>query len=192
MLSELDIDITHAYTPQAKGRVERLFRTLQDWLPKELKLRAITTIDQANKFLQTTFIEYANRKLSVKPKSDVDLHQSTDGYDLNAIFCLQYQRILNEDNTIVYKNKFFLLSKKQPVILRRQEKITVRVHFDKTISLVAQGQRLEYKEIEKRPKKDRQPEKKARKITLYKPRRNHPWLTPGRQPESDTSKKFKR
>jgi hypothetical protein len=66
------------------------------------------------------------------------------------------------------------------------------VHFDKTISLVAQGQRLEYKEIEKRPKKNKQPEKKARKISLYKPRQNHPWLSPGLRCESDISKKLKR
>lgn len=174
MLSEMDIEIKHAYSPQAKGRVERLFRTLQDWLPKELKLRDIKTISKANKFLQEIFIEYANKKLVVEPKSEVDLHQSIDGYDLNSIFCLKYQRTLNNDNSITYKNRYFLLTKKQPVMLKRYEKITVNVHFDGTISLTAQGQRLDYKEFEKRPKKEKEP-RQERKMSTYKPPMKHPW-----------------
>jgi len=174
MLSELDITLIHAYSPQAKGRVERLFRTLQDWLPKELKLRGVKTTRAANKFLQDIFIEYANKKLAVEPKSDVNLHQSIEDYDLNSIFCLKYQRRLNNDNTIVYKNRFFLLAKKQPIILHNNEKVTVNVSFDKTIVLTARGHRLNYKEIEKRPKKEKQPEG-VRKLYILKPSANHPW-----------------
>lgn len=191
MLSDLDIGITHAYSPQAKGRVERLFRTLQDWLPKELKLQGIKTMRAANKFLQDTFIEYANKKLTVEPKNDVNLHQSIENYDLNSIFCLKYQRTLNNDNTIIYKNRFFLLDRKQSITLHNNEKITVNVNFDKTIILTVRGHRLGYKEIEKRPKKSSEP-KKARKIALFKPRKNHPWRSPGLSPESDISKKLKR
>ncbi len=194
MLSELDITLIHAYSPQAKGRVERLFRTLQDWLPKELKLREITTLKAANKFLQDTFIEYANKKLTVKPKSDVNLHQSIEDYDLNSIFCLKYQRRLNNDNTIVYKNRFFLIAKKQQIILHNNEKITVNVNFDKTIVLTARGHRLDYKEIEKRPKQEKKPER-VRKLFIHKPPANHPWRSYPSQSfgtESDISKKLKR
>ena len=194
MLSTLDITLIHAYSPQAKGRVERLFRTLQDWLPKELRLRGIKTLRAANKFLQDIFIEYANKKLTVEPKSDVNLHQSIEDYDLNSIFCLKYKRILNNDNTIVYKNRFFLLAKKQPIILHNNDKITVNVNFDKTIILTARGHRLDYKEIEKRPKQEKEP-KKARKLSFYKPPLNHPWRSNFFRVlgvESDISKKFKR
>ena len=167
MLLELDITLIHAYSPQAKGRVERLFRTLQDWLPKELKLRGIKTLAAANKFLQSTFIEYTNKKIAVKPKSDVNLHQSIEDYDLNAIFCLKYKRTLNNDNTILYQNRFFLLAKKQPITLHKDEKITVNVSFDKTIILTARGYKLDYKEIEKRPKQEKTsgPEK-ARRFSI--------------------------
>ena len=174
MLSELGITLIHAYSPQAKGRIERLFRTLQDWLPKELKLRGIKTLSAANKFLQDIFVEYANKKLIVKPKSDVNLHQSIEDYDLNSIFCLKYKRRLNNDNTIVYKNRFFLIAKKQSIILHNNEKITVNVNFDKTIVLTARGQRLDYKEIEKRPKQEKEP-KRSRTLSFYKPPLSHPW-----------------
>jgi len=194
MLSELDITLIHAYSPQAKGRVERLFRTLQDWLPKELKLRGVKTTRAANKFLQDIFIEYANKKLAVEPKSDVNLHQSIEDYDLNSIFCLKYQRRLNNDNTIVYKNRFFLLAKQQSIILHNNEKVTVNVSFDKTIVLTARGHRLNYKEIEKRPKQEKKPER-VRKLYIHKPSANHPWRSYSSQSfgtESDISKKFKR
>lgn len=194
MLSELDIALIHAYSPQAKGRVERLFRTLQDWLPKELKLRGIKTLRRANKFLQDIFIEYANKKLAVKPKSDVNLHQSIEDCDLNSIFCLKYKRILNNDNTIVYKNRFLLLAKKQSIMLHKDEKITVNVNFDKTIILTARGHKLDYTEIEKRPKQEKE-SKKARLLSFYKPPLNHPWRSNSFSnflTESDISKKFKR
>jgi len=175
MLAESDVALIHAYSPQAKGRVERLFRTLQDWLPKELKLRGIQTMAEANKFLQESFIAYVNKKLVVEPKSEVDLHQSINGHDLNSIFCLKYHRMLNNDNTISYKSRFFLLAKKQPIFLRRGEKITVNLNFDGTIILTARGQRLEYQKIEKRPKKEAMPKSEVKNVIYKKPSRNHPW-----------------
>lgn len=94
MLKELGIKLIHAYSPQAKGRVERLFRTLQDRLVKELRLRNITTIAEANKYLSEIFINEFNAK-SYPPKSSDNLHRSIESYDFNTIFCAKENRKLN-------------------------------------------------------------------------------------------------
>jgi len=151
MLGELDIEITHAHTPQAKGRVERSFKTHQDRLTKELALRGIKTIKEANKFLQEIYIDMHNKKFGKQPKGQLDLHQSIEGYDLKSIFCIKRNRILNSDNTVQYKGRWFLLSKKQPVPLYKKSVIQVCENFDKTIILRCNEQRLNYREIEKRP-----------------------------------------
>jgi len=149
ILAELNIDITHARSPQAKGRVERLFRTLQDRLVKELAFKGIKDIESANQFLQNDFIDAFNKRFTVAAKSDVDVHQSVEGLDLNPIFCLKFQRTLNNDYTIVYHNRWFQLAKKQPISLYRGSKITVLCHFDGTTELRARGHRLNCKEIAK-------------------------------------------
>ena len=147
MLKELDIDIIHAMSPQAKGRVERLFRTLQDRLVKELALKNIKTIDEANKFLQEDFLEKINQKFEVPAKSNVNLHRSIEGFDLHSIFCIKRERILNNDRTLSYLGRWFFLSKEQPIKLYKGCKIIVCTHFDKTITLMMDGHRLHYSEI---------------------------------------------
>lgn len=186
MLNELDICMINAYSPQAKGRVERLFRTLQDRLVKELKLRGITTIAEANKFLQDSFIVTINEKLRVPAKSTVDLHRPMKDIDTSSIFCIKEYRKLNDDRTIRYKNRWFLLSRKQPVKLHRSRKITVCVSFDGTISLVAANKKLNYAEINK-PKKQKPKEvDKIVKEMYRKPKKNHPWREPGLDWENRT------
>ena len=135
--------------PQAKGRVERLFRTLQDRLVKELALCKIETIEEANKFLKEVYIDRYNQKFRKQAKYDINLHQSIEDYDLNSIFCIKEERILNNDRTIGYHKHCFFIKKEQPVQLHRKSVITVCVAFDGTITLKAQGKRLDYKEIVK-------------------------------------------
>ncbi|GEM_PF-6704188 len=74
-LKELEVEIIHAYSPQAKGRIERLFGTLQDRLVKELRLRGISAIDEANKFLDNYYLREFNRKFSIKSLNKEDLHR---------------------------------------------------------------------------------------------------------------------
>lgn len=189
MLKELDIEIIHAYSPQAKGRVERLFKTLQDRLVKELKLRKIETIEDANGFLKEVYIDIFNQKFSKPARSTVNLHRSIEGYDLNAIFCIKEVRILNNDRTISYKNRLFFLRKDQPVQLYKKCKITVCVHLDGTISLRFSGKKLDYKEIVDKPHREKKRPEKIIRNNLFRPPQNHPWRNPG---EMDTLKESKR
>jgi len=88
-LKELDVTVLHAHSPQAKGRIERLFGTLQDRLVKEMRLRGISTIEEANRFLQE-YLPLYNRKFTIKAVSKQDLHRPVArGIDLHKILCIR-------------------------------------------------------------------------------------------------------
>jgi len=93
-LNELDIESILANSPQAKGRVERANRTLQDRLKKEFKLRDINTIEQANIYAKE-YVKKHNESFSKKPMSDYNAHRSLEGYDLKRILCRKEERTLN-------------------------------------------------------------------------------------------------
>ena len=193
MFEELNINLIHAYSPQAKGRVERLFKTCQDRLVKEFKLHGICDLESANRYLHEIYIPKHNEKFAVIPQNNTDMHRSIDAFDLNAIFSIKVLRILRGDNIVVYKNKLLLLDRKQPICLKKREKIMVFVNFDKTIKLIAQGVSLAFKEIPKelipKPIKNRQI-MELRKP--YKPSRSHPWRSYPDSAESNISKLHKR
>ncbi len=67
-LRELGVEVSHAHSPQAKGRIERLFRTLQDRLVKEMRLRGVRTIEEGNRFLLEEYLPLYNKRFSVQPK----------------------------------------------------------------------------------------------------------------------------
>lgn len=180
MATELDIDFIHAQTPQAKGRVERLFRTLQNRLVKELAFYGITTQKEANKFLQSQFIDEFNKQFSNEPRKPGDLHQSLENINLNSIFCYKDVRILKRDRTIRYKNRWFLLDKKQPVKLYPSCRITICRGFDDTFWLTAKGVKLHCKEITEPKTVKRKEKPKVVSDKIYRPPKNHPWREAGR------------
>jgi hypothetical protein len=85
-MRQLNIELIFAKSPQAKGRVERFNRTLQDRLIKALRREAISNIAEANKYLQEVFINKFNKRFAVNPEQP-DVHRSTEGYKLEDIFC---------------------------------------------------------------------------------------------------------
>ena len=100
-LDELDIRLILAYSPQAKGRIERFFQTAQDRLVKELRLAGATTFDEANAVLQKTFLPWFNRWCSARPASPNDAHRSLDpSMRLESILSFQEKRKVGNDYTI--------------------------------------------------------------------------------------------
>ncbi len=179
MLKELNIDLTHARSPQAKGRVERLFGTLQQRLVRNLAFYKITTMEEANEYLQREFIDEFNAKFSKEAREKADLHRPIEGIDLNSIFCYKEKRILKGDRTIRYDNRCFLLDKKQPLRLHVGYKVTVCTGFDGAIWLTAENKRLSCKEVAvpKKPKKRK--ETMVVSDNYHKPPKNHPWRNRG-------------
>ena len=108
-LHELNIDIICANTPQAKGRVERANRTLQDRLVKELRLGSISTIDAANAFLPA-FLEDYNNRFGKEPANPKDLHRPVSSEeDLREVFSWREERTVSSSLTLQYDKMVFIL-----------------------------------------------------------------------------------
>lgn len=99
-LQEIGITFIPANSPQAKGRVERLFRTFQDRFIKELRLHNIKNYHQANRFLQNYFIGYYNKRFAKTAGVENSYKSLPLKTNLDLIFCKKYQRKVNFDNTI--------------------------------------------------------------------------------------------
>jgi len=181
-MTELNIGIVHAHSPQAKGRVERIFRTLQDRLIKELRLNNISTINEANEFLEKDFLPKFNAKFMVEARSKTDLHKQLSEQEkkkLDSIFSRQYKRVVNNDFTVSHQKNYYQLTKNQPVTICKQDKITIEERMDKSIQLRLRGKCLNYELLPQRPEKIGAKAKRLAwvipKSTAHMPPAGHPW-----------------
>jgi transposase len=102
-LKQLGIQHKAAYSPQARGRSERMFGTLQNRLPNELKLKGIRTMDEANQYLRETYIPRHNKQFTVESKEAKSYYIPWVGSDLNEILCHHEERVVQNDNTVSYR-----------------------------------------------------------------------------------------
>lgn len=174
-MKELSIDVKHARSPQAKGRVERVNRTLQDRLVKEMRLENISSISQANLFIQKKYLSSHNEKFAVNPELKQDMHRTIDGFHLNNIFCYKEERIMQNDFVISYKKRLLQLHKEQRTIIRPKNKIIIHESLEKTLSLYIRGIKLHFNEIFIRPSRSAIRKKTPSIPILWKPADNHPW-----------------
>jgi hypothetical protein len=146
----LSIEAIYANSPQAKGRVERCNRTLQDRLIKEMRLVGISSIDEANQWLKSSkFIENHNRKFSVQAAIRGDAHASIEGYDLDEIFEFKETRTLSMDFTISYNNQILQLHNRQNIIIKPKTEIIIKVDYNGKINLFFENIPLFFNEIKK-------------------------------------------
>lgn len=103
-MKQLDIEMIPAYSPQARGRCERAFKTHQGRLPKELVLAGITDMDKANRYLESVYRPAFNEEFTVKPTEEEKLFVKWAGGNLNDILCEQFTRTVRNDNCVVFKN----------------------------------------------------------------------------------------
>lgn len=165
-LKQLDINLIHAHSPQAKGRVERSHKTHQDRLVKELRLASIKSLKAANAYLED-YRKRHNEKFACAAAEPGDAHRSVDGYMLDDIFCLYSQRIIQNDYTILYKNRFLQLSDTRSIRYKPKDSILVKESFNGNIKLSLRGYPIEYKQIARRPVEFKQPKVYSQKV--YKP-----------------------
>jgi hypothetical protein len=171
-MKELLIEVIHAHSPQAKGRVERANKTLQDRLVHEMRIAGITSMEEGNRFLQSSGFIAKHNVLFPKPPAQLgDAHRPIDGYQLDNIFCLKEERVLANDFTITYNKRIFQLEARQRTIIRPKNRITVNTHLDGSIRLSIRATDLAFREIGSRPSKQLQ-EEKTRIDRLYKPTQN--------------------
>ena len=178
-MNQLDIEPITAHSPQAKGRIERLFNTFQDRLVKELRLRNISTIEAANKFLEEEFLSDYKTKYSVEPESKTNLHKPLNQKErskLNSIFSKQTTRTVRNDFTVSFNNQWHQLLKDQPATVRKQDKILIEEWLDGAIHFTLRDKYLNSKAITERPQKVKNTDWViAAKKRDYTPSTDHPW-----------------
>lgn len=133
-LEALEIELILALSPQAKGRVERLFGTLQDRLIKEMRVAAIASLEEANRFLREVFIPFWNRRFTVQAAEATDAHRTLpEGVDLNVLFAETETRSLREDFTFRHRNQHWQIEVSESKDLRPKQKVTVERRLDGSI-----------------------------------------------------------
>jgi hypothetical protein len=146
---KLGIRIIKAYSPQAKGRVERNHAVYQDRFVKELRLESIKTIAEGNTLLESSFVAELNEKFAKVPRSDIDAHRDPKAYgSLDQIFCWEYTRVVQQDWTIRFLKGCYQIENMKPLVVRPKNKITVRQHLDGSITLWFKEKRLPASKIE--------------------------------------------
>jgi len=197
-LETLGIELILAYSPQAKGRVERFFGTAQDRWVKELRLEGVKTRDKANELLRRRLVPEFNRRFTKKPVSMTDAHRPLGGaYDLAAILCSHHERTVTNDYTVRWMNRLFQIEppaypglRGGKVVLQERRDGSLRIRFGEhylkhhEIALGAASERIDEEvprvgPVAGTPVGLRPPSVPATgptpKKEPYRPAPNHPW-----------------
>ncbi len=134
-LAELRIELIPSYSPQARGRSERSFGTWQGRLPQELRLRGIGSLDDANRFLRESYIAEFNRKFTVAPAQPGTAFVRTRRADLDRVFSIRYERVVNRDNTVSWAKRILQIGKTSWRGSLAGCRVTVYEHLDRTLSI---------------------------------------------------------
>jgi hypothetical protein len=174
-LGELCIRVIHAHSPQAKGRVERVFKTLQDRLVKEMRLAGIRTLEEANRFLEEYLVTF-NQRFMKEALEEGDLHRPLPkSVVLEDILCIKGLRTINDGYLIRWRGQTHVLGKRSLAV--RRQKVTVLDRFDGRLSFRFKGRDLEYRPAPQ--PKPASPKPVAVKIrprpSKYIPPPEHPW-----------------
>ncbi|MEA3347040.1 MAG: ISNCY family transposase [Candidatus Auribacterota bacterium] len=169
-VKELEVRFIHTQSAPAKGRIERLFGTFQDRVLKEMRLEGVSSIKEANKFLERYLPKY-NRRFSVPAVKSANLHRSvTKDMDIDSKLCIKAERVLRNDFTVSYENKLY-----QVMVRTNAKKVTVERRITGRIVISHKGRVLKHKEIAKRlPRLVEQKTGITKKGTSLPPK-NHPW-----------------
>lgn len=166
-LSELDVNVIHAQSAPAKGRIERLFKTLQDRLVKEMRLENAKTLEEANKVL-SSFLPKFNKRFSIKPNKKESLYRPIPkGVDLDKILCKQTKHVLRNDFTVAHEKRLYQVLDKT-----HAREVEVQERVNGQMLIIHKDRRLKYKEISQRPQKA---VKKVKARQRYIPPADAPW-----------------
>ncbi len=173
-LTELGVQVIPAYSPQAKGRIERLFGTFQDRLVKELRLAGIASPEAANAFL-AAYLPRHNRQFSRVARSPVNLHRPCPpSHRLRRILTIRQSHPLRHDNTVQHETRTYLLQTRWNG--HRPTTIQAEVRLNGTLALLAGERVLRYRTVEQPPPLQRRsatPPRGSQRRRI--PPADHPW-----------------
>jgi len=134
-LKELGIQMIPAYSPQARGRMERSYGTWQGRLPQELRLAGITTVDAANRFLREYYIQAFNAKFTVSAAQPGTAFRKCARRDLDWIFTIQTERVVDQDNTVAIKDRWWQIEKCRWRHTLAGQTVTIHEHLNGSVSI---------------------------------------------------------
>lgn len=169
-MKELEVRVIYAYSPQAKGRVERLFGILQDRLVKELRLKRISSIEEANRYLPEYFKRH-NAQFAVMAEEARDLHRPAPGATaLREILCIKTERTVRNDNTISYNGKLYQIH-----AALQGKLVMVEERIDGKMLIRHNNDSFNFSEIAVRPEKKQKPVRAYRKRKSIATPVDHPF-----------------
>jgi hypothetical protein len=172
-LQELSIVWIPAHSPQAKGRVERGFSTAQDWLVKGLRVAGVSSLEQANAYLEQEFLPWWNRKLAVEPNNECDAHRPLrQEHDLAAILSHVEERQISNGYTVQYGGQSYQIPVNQVRTGMRGAKLRVERRLDGSIAMCFHG---EYLQVEICQPQRRIKPKAPAKVRSVNPRKSR-WM----------------
>jgi transposase len=170
-LQELGVKMLYAHSPQAKGRIERLFNTFQDRVVKEMLLKGVSTIGEANRFL-ASYLPVYNRRFSVTPKKNENLHRTVT-VELDTILCIKTERTLKNDHTIQYNGKLYQIDDGI-----RAKRVVVEELIDGRMRIRHGGVTVAFHEIAQRPATPEKERPFVPKGKGHRPPLDHAWRPP--------------
>ena len=129
-LEELRIEWIPAHSPQAKGRVERLFDTLQDRLVKEMRIAGIGSAEQADRYLREQFLPFWNERFTVVPKSSRDAHRELRSFRLDSVLCHRFERVVSADYTLRLNGDRWLIPRAHVQPGLRRSRVLIEQRLD--------------------------------------------------------------
>ena len=178
-MKELGVELIMAHSPQAKGRVERRNALFQDRLVKELRLRNISDMVQANAFMESKFLPELNRRYAVRAREQGDLHRPLEAQVvLEDVLCVQEQRVVGRDWCVRWQNRWLQIEARHATLNLPGRKVLVRQHRDGRLSVEHAQQKLVCHELVCRPS----PVKEKPVVVnnrSSKPAAGHPWRGQG-------------
>jgi hypothetical protein len=177
-MEELGVRLILARSPQAKGRVERMNRTLQDRLVKALRQRGISDLATANRFLEEEYLEPFNARFGVAPAVAADLHQQVPAeLDLSRVLSVQEERVVQNDWTVRWNNAYLQLSRASQV--QPGQRVQVCAQLDGRVRVFARERELSWSATRSEPNRPRKPSPVRGRPTKssqgQKPAATHPW-----------------
>ena len=134
-LQELGIQMIAAYSPEARGRSERNFGTWQNRLPQELRLAGIGSLEEANRFLRKRYIGEFNSKFSVKAQERGTAFDRYAGKDLDLVFSIQTERVVDKDNTVAIGERWWQIEKCRWRHSLAKQTVRVHQHLDGKVTI---------------------------------------------------------
>jgi transposase len=177
-MRELDVRIIGAGSPQAKGRVERVNRTFQDRLVKELMMLNIHTIAQANAYLDEHFLEALNALIQCVPASGTNVHRPIPrGLKLADVLCFKETRVAGQDWCVRFANRILQIHPRHRALALARKAVEVWIRPAGTLELVYRRQRLAFEEVAGRPAKASATRLLPPAPRPWRPGPDHPWKT---------------